>query len=79
MVVITGLVPMIHVLLFCVQGKTWMAGPFSAKTRFALLPAHDVEGGEQQAIQAGTAPPPHAFFFTSLMLEKVMPSARSRV
>src|SRR5215510_10296817 len=39
--VITGLVPVIHVLLLQPSSKTWMAGTSSAKTRFALLPGHD--------------------------------------
>jgi hypothetical protein len=34
-----GLVPGIHV--FPVEAKSWMAGTFGAKTRFALLPGHD--------------------------------------
>jgi hypothetical protein len=36
-----GLVPGIHVLQRLREGRAWMAGTFSAKTRFALLPGHD--------------------------------------
>jgi hypothetical protein len=36
-----GLVPGIHVFSF-LKLKTWMAGTSGAKTRFALLPSHDV-------------------------------------
>jgi hypothetical protein len=35
-----GLVQGIHVF-FLGATKTWMAGTYSAKTRFALLPGHD--------------------------------------
>jgi hypothetical protein len=41
--VITGLDPVIHVLLLF-RKKTWMAGSSSAKTRFALFPGHDERG-----------------------------------
>jgi hypothetical protein len=41
--VMSGLVPGIHVLAVWQQKKTWMAGTPSAKTRFALLPGHDGE------------------------------------
>jgi len=39
--VMAGLVPAIHVLFSADQGKTWMPGTSSAKTRFAFLPGHD--------------------------------------
>jgi hypothetical protein len=35
-----GLVPGIHVFFSAI--KAWMAGTAGAKTRFALLPGHDV-------------------------------------
>src|ERR1700722_368972 len=42
--VITGLDPVIHVLLSSCANQTWMAGSSSAETRFALLPGYnDVE------------------------------------
>ena len=50
-----------------------IAGSPSAKTRFALLPGHDGQRGGH------TETPTYVFFFTSLMLEKTMPSARSLV
>jgi hypothetical protein len=37
--VMPGLVPGIR--LCGTEGRTWMAGTSSAKTRFALLPGHD--------------------------------------
>jgi hypothetical protein len=36
-----GLVPGIHVLQRLREGRAWMAGTSSAKTRFALLSGHD--------------------------------------
>ena len=39
--VMPGLVPGIHVLSPLQATKTRMAGTFSVKTRFALLPGHD--------------------------------------
>jgi hypothetical protein len=41
MFVMPGLVPGIYVFLAVREAKTWMAGTYSAKTRFALLPGHD--------------------------------------
>jgi hypothetical protein len=37
--VMAGFMPGIHVLTAL---KTWMAGTFGVKTRFALLPGHDL-------------------------------------
>jgi hypothetical protein len=57
-----GLVPGIHVLLLL--RKTWMAGTSSAKTRFALLPGHDVvstmmaKGAPRLGIKSNRRPPP---------------------
>ena len=65
--VITGLVPVIHVLLFCGQDVDGR-----------VKPGHDeLEVGPDR--KQGKRSTPHAFFFTSLMLEKMMPSARSLV
>jgi hypothetical protein len=39
--VMPGLEPGIHVFSARCKSRTWMAGTFGAKTRFALLPGHD--------------------------------------
>ncbi len=62
--VITGLVPVIHVLL-SIFGDKDVDG--------RVKPRHD----ELEDPALPQRRPPHAFFFTSLMLENVMPSARS--
>jgi hypothetical protein len=45
-----GLVPGIHVFHFLARRKAWMAGTSSAKTRFALLPGHDVVDIERYSL-----------------------------
>ncbi|SHJ37356.1 hypothetical protein SAMN05444159_0449 [Bradyrhizobium lablabi] len=66
--VITGLVPVIHVLLACFLGDKDADG--------RVKPGHDELRDWREA---STHRPAHAFLFTSLMLEKLMPSARSLV
>ena len=50
-----GLVPGIHVLQRLREGRRWMAGTSSAKTRFALLPGHDDLKTSQKKPRGATA------------------------